>query len=105
MILAPLLDLPGTRRLNPHMLPKLGPSIFATVAAAFMPFPGPLIPALLAIPVLFRREAVLGSQSSIREPRLGKVGIVRHHQFLNSAHLLVDELAQLGGFWVRMRQS
>jgi len=25
------------------------------------------------------------------------VGIVRHHQFLNSADLPVDELAQLGG--------
>src|SRR5258708_22748853 len=43
------------------------------------------------------REKRVGRQSAIREPRLGKVVIVRHHQFLNSTDCLVDEPAQLGG--------
>jgi len=44
-------------------------------------------------------ETRVGRQSSVRQPRLGKVVIVRHHQLLNSADLLVDEPAQLGGLF------
>jgi len=42
-------------------------------------------------------ETRVGRQRSLRQPRLGKVGVVRYHQLLNSADLLVDVLTQLPG--------